>query len=267
MMEIPRLYDIPLWVNALAFLLLLSLAVEAGYRTGLRQRLANESAERTTRGDVTLSAMLALLGLMLAFTYAFTLSRADARKQAIVEEANTIGTAFLKADFLAEPGRGALRAGLLDYAGTRIITAEQVKDAASRRVTLARMAEAQSRLWPALEQALRGKPLGPYEASMMQAVTEVLDAQTRRNMAGFDRMPPVVTLLLLAIAALSLAVAGHNAGLRGGISRPRMAGFVLILSFLMLVILDFDRPQTGFIRLSNAPLSSAVEDMARVLQN
>ena len=102
---------------------------------------------------------------------------------------------------------------------------------------------------------------------MMQAITEVLDAQTQRLAAAFDRMPPVVTLLLLAIAALSLAVAGHNAGLRGNISRPRMSGFVLILSFLMVVILDFDRPQMGFIQLSNAPLISTVEEMARVLQN
>jgi hypothetical protein len=266
-MEIPGLYDIPLWVDALAFVVLLSIAVEAGYRTGLRQRRANESAEKTTRGDVTLGAMLALLGLMLAFTYAFTLSRADARKQAIVEEANAIGTAFLKADFLPESGRGVLQEGLLDFARARIITQEQVKDHASRDATLARMAEAQSRLWPALEQALRGKPLGPYETAMMQAVTEVLDAQTRRTTAAFDRMPPVVTLLLLAIAALALAVAGHNTGLKGSISRPRTAGFVLILSFLMLVILDFDRPQAGFIRLNNAPLLSVVEDMAGALRN
>jgi len=72
-MEMPGLYDIPLWVDALAFVLLLSVAVEAGYRIGLRQRRASDSAEKATRGDVTLSAMLALLGLMLAFTYAFTL--------------------------------------------------------------------------------------------------------------------------------------------------------------------------------------------------
>lgn len=266
-MEIPGLYDIPLWIDALAFVLLLSVAVEAGYRIGLRQRRASDAAEQATRGDVTLSAMLALLGLMLAFTYAFTLSRADARKQAIVEEANAIGTAFLKADFLAEPSRGALREGLLDYARTRIITEEQVKDSESRRAMLARMAEAQSKLWPALEQALRDRTLGAYEASMMQAVTEVLDAQTRRNTAAFDRMPPVVTLLLLAIAALSLLVAGHNAGLKGSISRLRMAEFVLMLAFLMLVILDFDRPQSGFIRLSNAPLISAVEDMQRALKH
>jgi hypothetical protein len=254
-------------VDALVFVLLLAIAAEGGFRVGRRQRRASESAEKATRGDVTLSSMLALLGLVLAFTYAFTLSRADARKQAIVEEANAIGTVFLKADFLAEPGRGELRERLLDFARARIVTQGHVMDQEAREATLARMAEAQSRLWPALEGTLRDKSLGPYETSMMQAVTEVLDAQGRRTMASFDRLPPVVTLLLLAIAALALAVAGHNAGLRGSINRPRMAGLVLILSFLMLVILDFDRPQTGFIRLSNAPLLSVVGEMERVLEN
>jgi hypothetical protein len=96
-------------VDALAFVLLLSGAVERGYRVGLGQRRASESDEKTTR--------------------------ADARKQAIVEEANAIGVAFLKADFLAEPARGELREGLLGVARTRIVTEEQVKDSASRRVS------------------------------------------------------------------------------------------------------------------------------------
>lgn len=262
-MHMPSLYDIPLWLDALLFVVLLSVAVAAGYRAGLRQLRASASAEKATRGDVTLTSMLALLGLMLAFTYAFTLSRADARKDAIVEETNAIGTAFLKAGFLPEPGRGELRRKLLELARTQVLYHEQIKDRESRQATLARMAEAQDAIWPTLEQALRGRDLGAFEVAMLQAVTDVLDAQTRRNAAAFDRMPPVVSLLLLAIAALSLAVAGQNAGLKGGISRMRMAGFVLILSLLMLVILDFDRPHAGLIRLSNAPLVALIADMQR----
>ncbi len=114
-MEIAWAYDIPLWLSAVVFVVVQSLALEAGFRAGLRQRRTTASAEKTTRGDVTLSSMLALLGLMLAFTYAFTLSRADGRKDAILEEANAMGTAFLKAEFLTEPGRSDLRMRLLDY--------------------------------------------------------------------------------------------------------------------------------------------------------
>jgi hypothetical protein len=66
--------------------------------------------------DIAMGSMFALLGLIMAFTYAFTVSRADHRKQAIVNEANTIGTAFLRVELASEPGRSELRRLLLDYA-------------------------------------------------------------------------------------------------------------------------------------------------------
>ncbi len=265
---IPWLYDFPLWLNALTFVAVLLLAVELGYRGGLRQRrLLNKTAEKRTRGDVTLSSLLALLGLMLAFTYAFTLSRSDTRQRAVVEEANALGTAFLKADFLPEPGRSELQQRLLDHARARIVTADLVKDRASRQATLARMKEVQSQLWPALEQAIGDSQLGAYEMSMIGSVTGVLDADTRRLAAGVDRLPGVVSLLLLAIAALSVGVAGNNAGLSGQINRWRMFGFVLILVFLMVMILDFDLPQTGFVRLYDLPIHRVVADMESALSS
>jgi hypothetical protein len=264
---IPWLYDIPLWVVAILFAIVLFLALESGFRIGLRQRRATGSPEKKVRGDVTLSSMLALLGLMLAFTYAFTLSRADARKSAVVDEANVIGTAFFKAGFLSEPGRSELRARLLDYARTRVITSKTTRDQKARKALIDRALEAQSQIWPALERALEGKTLGPYETSMVQAINEVLDAQTRRITVAFDRIPPSVSILLLAIAAFSLAVAGSNAGLTGRFNRWRMSGFVIILTALMLLILDFDQPQTGFIRLNNSPIIALIDEMEKASQN
>jgi len=266
-LDIPWLYDIPLWVVAILFAVVLFLALESGFRIGLRQRHASKSSEKNTRGDVTLNSMLALLGLILAFTYAFTLSRADARKNAIVDEANVIGTAFFRADFLADPGRSDLRARLLDYARTRVITYETTRDQKAREALIDHTLEAQSQIWPALERALQGKTLGPYETSMIQAINEVLDAQTRRITVAFDRMPPIVSILLLAIAAISLAVAGSNAGLAGRFNRWRMSGFVMILTALMLVILDFDQPQAGLIRLNNSPIIVLVEEMEKTSAN
>jgi hypothetical protein len=77
----------------------------------------------------------------------------------------------------------------------------------------------------------------------------------------------VVSVLLLLIAALSLAVAAHNARLSGRMNRWRMSGFALISAALMLVILDFDRPQVGFIMLNETPLSALVKDFENALAN
>lgn len=266
-MDIPWLYDIPLWVVAILFTAVLYFALESGFRLGLRQRHAKQSSEKDTRRDVTLTSMLALLGLVLAFTYAFTLSRADARKLALVDEVNAIGTAFYRADFLADPGRSELRARLLDYARTRVITYENTRDHQARETLIDRGLEAQAQIWPALRRALQDKTLGPYETSMMQAINDVMDAQTRRITVAFDRMPTAVSILLLAIAAFSLAVAGNNAGLAGRINRLRMSIFVVILVALMLAILDFDQPQTGFIRLSNSSIIALIEEMKQASTN
>jgi hypothetical protein len=263
--EIPWLYEVRLWADAVLFLVILFVAVEIGFRFGLRRHHAERSAEKSTRGDVTLGSMLALLGLMLAFTYAFTLSRADARKQSVVEEANAIGTAFLKADLLPEPGKSEIRDRLLDYARTRVITHEMVKDPSAREQFIGRTMAAQAQLWPATKRALEGNTLGPYESSMVQAVNDVLDAHTRRVTAALDHMPEVVSALLLLIAAVSLAVAAHNAGLSGRMNRWRIGGFTLMLAGLMLVILDFDRPQVGFIMLDETPLSALVKDLEAAL--
>ena len=100
---------------------------------------------------------------------------------------------------------------------------------------------------------------------MVQAVNDVLDAHTRRLTAALDHMPEVVSVLLLLIAAVSLAVAAHNAGLTGRMNRWRMGGFTLILAALMLVILDFDRPQVGLIMLDETPLSALVKDLEHAL--
>ena len=74
------LYEIPLWLVMVLLLLVLLASMEAGLRSGVRKHRVSPEAERGARGDATLTPVLALLGLMLAFTYAFSLSRADKRK-------------------------------------------------------------------------------------------------------------------------------------------------------------------------------------------
>jgi hypothetical protein len=243
----------------------LFLAVESGYRVGLRHRGSNGDDKTKTRGDVTLGSLLALLGLMLAFTYAFSLSRADMRKQAVVEEANAIGTAFLRADLAAEPGRSVLRALLLDYARTRVVTADMVSTHEKLTEVIVRSEKAQAAIWPATKRLVQEGAPDPIQASIVLAINDVLDAHTRRVAVVFDRLPGVVLGLLVLIAAASLAVAGHNAGLNGYMSRWRMSAFAFVLAALMLVIVDFDQGKRGMIQISDQPIEAIVREMEDTL--
>jgi hypothetical protein len=265
MLDMRLLYELPIWVDGTLFLLLLLLAVESGFHMGLRRHRASGGTQKTEGSNVTLGAMLALLGLMLAFTYAFSLSRADMRKQAIVDDANAIGTAFLRADLGAEPGRSELRKGLLEYAQTRLISEELYGEAL--REAIDRSLQAQARLWPATKRALHSDVPGPIQASIVQSVNEVLDTHAIRVMSRYDRIPAAVFLLLMVTAAASLAVAAHNAGLNGNMNRWGMNTFALVLAAMMVVIVDFDRGKHGLIRVSNQALEAVVQDMQAELVN
>ena len=98
----------------------MAIALEFGFRVGLKRREHWKDAD-SGGGAVVLTSMFAVMGLVLAFTYASGVSRFDARKDAVIKEANALGTAFHRADLVAEPGRSELKMVLLDYARTRII--------------------------------------------------------------------------------------------------------------------------------------------------
>lgn len=259
-MRIPFLYELPTWVTGAFFVVILLAALEAGYRIGLRRRDLWKDAD-TGGGQVVLTSMFALLGLILAFTYAFTVSRHEARKQVVIAEANALGTAFLRAGLVAEPGRSELKKALLDYARTRTIAPGIELTDARIRELIQRSLQAQAKLWPATERIIQIKPPGPIEASLVAAINEVIDIHTTRMVAVYDRLPQVVLWMQLFIAVASLAVAGFNAGLSGRMSRWRMTALTLVLTAVIIVIIDFDMPQSGFIRVSHEALVTVIRDM------
>lgn len=263
--EISLFYRLPLWLNGVLILTIFLVAIEVGRRSALRVSQRNKNAVEAARADMTVGALLALLGLLLAFTYAFGLSRYDQRKEAIISEANALGTAFLRADFLPEPGRSAVRRRLLEYARTRLISAEMVGTKEKLARTLERTLKAQEQIWPALAKALQAGVKGPVEVAVIGAINTVLDVHTKRVVAAFDNIPAVVLVLLVLVSAFSLASTAHNAALQGNTSTWRRGAFAVILAALILLIIDFDMPQRGFIRVPTVSMSILIDDMEAAL--
>ena len=258
--EIAILYALPLWVGGLVFTLTLLIALEAGYRMGLRHRATWKDAD-SGGGNIVLSSMFALLGLVLAFTYASGVSRHDARKQAVSTEVNALGTAFQWADIVVEPGRTELKNALLDYARTRLFHPGSLKSIEERKAAVATTLEQQSRIWPATKRVVAQDNPVPMEAALVAAINAVLDAHSIRLAAVLDTLPKVVMWMLLFVASASLSVAGYNAGIQGRMSRWRMSALTLVLAALMLVVLDFDRPLAGMITVKQQGIASVISQM------
>lgn len=264
------LYYAPISLIALSLVVALLLAAEFGFRIGLRRRrtLGDTDAE-IGGGGVVVSSMLALLALILAFTYSSAVSRHEARKEAIVMEANALGTAFLRTDILHEPGRSELKRVLHDYALTRIpprdyqegrvFTLEERLDGI--RATFAM----QAKIWPVTRRYALAEAPNPGEVALITAINDVIDMHTVRITVLFDKLPEIVLWMLASIAASSLAVTGFIAGIHGRMSRWRMSIFATVLAAVMVVILDYDRPGTGMVLTDRTSLYVLIEDMERDL--
>ena len=125
--------------------------------------------------------------------------------------------------------------------------------------------EAQAALWPMVERIVISRPAGAIEATLVVAVNEVIDRDTIRVAASVNRLPPPIMWMLFVIGAISVGVAGFNAGFSGFISRLRMSAMTLSLAGVMVIIIDFDRPRRGWIRVNQDPLVTQVAEMEAVM--
>jgi hypothetical protein len=261
-------YQIPLWVVFFLFLTLLLTPMEVGFRLGRRWKRLHPFPEGETRSDITLNGMLTLLALMLAFTYSFCVSRADLRKTAILTEVNALGTAFLRADLLPEPGRSDVRQRLYEYAVSRYVEPGSITTLEEMEKVVARSEEIQSRIWPATKAAIRqdGAITNPERALLVSAINDVLDSHTSRMAVIYDRLPTSVLILLLLIAGTSLAVGAFHSSSNGHEIRWRMGLFACIVASLMYLILDYDMMMRGFIQVDHSSLVELIDEMKAALK-
>lgn len=261
-------YDYSLWANALVISCLLILALEFGYRVGLHRRRQVRDAD-IGGGSIVSTSLFALLGLILAFTYSSAVQRHEQRKQSVVAEANALGTAYLRADILAEPARSDLKQAIYRYALTRAPDdwrqpGESWDELRYRNI--AESIEAQRHIWPIARKAIDAEERLPIASSLLSAINELLDSHIVRISALVDTLPAMVLGMLQAITMASLAVAGFMAGIHGRLSRWRLLLFALVLAGMIIVILDYDRPHSGLISINEISLQATIADMQSDLE-
>ena len=254
----------PLWGIVLLLVVVLPCSAFAGYLFGrslYRARRYDLSPPKSLPGETTLGATLALLGLMIAFVFGFAINWGDRRVVAVTEEAAALGTAFLRADYVAEPGRSELRGIIFEYARTRAPADGGPTSPNEVAETVRETMIAQAKLWPATIRATGGDTSDPVKIYVAGGVTDVLDAHTRRIAALSEPIPVVTKLMMLGAAMGALFLVGNNSALRGRTLTWRTFVFAALLAIVMLVILDIEQPHEGLIRLNEDALRVAIAEM------
>jgi hypothetical protein len=264
--------SIPVFRLAVVVLILaifLPLAPVLGFIVGSARRrriiAAGEGVEAAD-GEATTASFLALLGLLLAFTFGNALTASESIKGAIVSEAAALGTAFLRADYLPEPGKTQLQTALLDYAKTRAIpVGEKLDTQAKAQAFIGRSLELQSRIWPLTLGATRDPVPEPIKTFVAGAVNDALDAHLYRMATLSLPISGYAQLMLFASALAALVLMGNRLGLLGKRLSWRTFLFVVFLGLIMYTIVDLRRGFDGLIRVDGSLMDATILDMERAL--
>ena len=259
----------PLWVIVLILAVVLPLSAVAGHYNGTayrRRRMAEGKDIDLVAGETTLGAILALLGLLLGFTFANALSLSQARKSVLYEESAALGTAFLRADYLAEPGRTDLQKALYEYAQTRFVPRRSELPPTMREVDVIEISlRAQAAIWPATLAATGGDTPDPIRTFVAGAVNEVLDAHLDRMATVSHPVSLFTHAMLLASAATALFLLGNRAGALGRDLTWQTFVLSAFLFAVMATIVDTQRASQGLIVLEETALRATLFEMEAAL--
>lgn len=226
------------------------IAVELGYHLG-KSKHARWGGPQQSQVSSIMGACLALLAFFLAFAFNMANSRFDTRKQLVLEEANAIGTTYLRAKLLPEPHRTNFERLLREYVEVRAAVAAHKSDLRYIQEIIARSEEIHHRLWSHAVSLAEQNDASIVTGVFVESLNNVIDLHAKRVTAGLrNRTPMSIWVTLYSVGFLSMALIGYHAGLTG--SRSFVANFVLILTFsaVLLLITDLERPGQKFFRVS-----------------
>jgi hypothetical protein len=250
MIRIGPLDYLSLWGVFVLTAALLFLATELGYLLGIRKRRRAEDAAKAPLGEVV-AAMLGLLALLLAFTFNMAATRFDTRRGLVLDEANAIGTTWLRAGFLSEPHRSEARKLLREYLEIRLtaIQSGQFDEA------ILRSEELQQQLWAHAIDAGQQQPNSVTTGLFVLSLNELIDLHAARVMRGArTRVPVPIWAALYFVGFLSMGAIGYHGGIIG--VRRSLSVLLPILTFagVLLLIADLDRPREGLFKVSQQSL-------------
>ena len=228
------------------------LFLDIGRRIGARRRAQDPEGAGAGTGAVD-GAVFALLGLLVAFTFSGAAARFDTRRALIVEEANAIGTAYLRLDVVPASAQPALRDLFRRYVDSRLETYRKFRklsDLDAAKAELAQSAKLQADIWNQAVAAGRLEGAPPAAAMLLlPALNQMIDITTTRTMAGQIHPPMVIFLMLFGLALAGALLAGY--GMAGGKSRDwlHMLAFAAVLALAIYVIIDIEYPRLGLIRV------------------
>jgi hypothetical protein len=244
----------PTWAISLVALFLMALAAGGGILLRIQQNrrdaLSGDEVDEQFEGYIV-SAVLGLLALLMGFTFSMAVDRFDARRLLVLEEANAIGTTYLRTQLMEEPHRTRISRLLVAYTDNRLELAKATSPQQGRPLLLTND-RLVTELWVATVAAWPTLRDYDFSSAYVESMNTVIDLDASRKAARLVRVPPVIFVVLFIYMFVTAGVMGYV--LHG--DRGRAAGgFMLVLLVLALaLIFDIDRPMRGGVTEGQGPM-------------
>ncbi|MFH0729069.1 MAG: hypothetical protein V2B19_22360 [Pseudomonadota bacterium] len=234
---------------------------EIGFR--LKNRRITGPSDSIEKADIALiiGAVLTLLALLLGFTYAMSESRFEARRQLAIDEANAIGTTYLRAKTLPEPRSSEIQELLRRY------TALQIEKIDNKADELAQVRDRDNRakklhglIW-AHAIVLARENASPITALFLQTLNEMIDLHTKRLAAYQNRVPVPIYTVLFIVSAITLWLVGFYFGSHRQRALVLTTLLAILVASVMWLIMDLDQPVRGSIQTSKQSLFDLHQDL------
>jgi len=245
------IYETAAEVLVTILLVLMLVCIYAGWKVGLKRMKTNAEREGSAMGT-TISAMLGLLAFLLAFTFGMSASRYDTRRENIVDEANAIGTAILRADLYPEEERTAFRNDFHHYLEARIRYFEVGQDIVEAEKAKSEADTYGTQLWARAAKLSHQPDRYAATLQMIPALNDMLDISTTRLMAELARVPDSIVTMLFVLSLATAFYLGYSSAGKERLDWFVAVGFCVLTSVVVYITLDLDRPRRGLIRLNTS---------------
>ena len=248
----------PLWAVYVVTVVLALVFAEIGFRLALWLQRRDPDSGTTPISGTVVGGMLGLMAFLLAFCIGIVINQHNGRKAMVVEEANAVGTAYLRAGFLGESDRDLSRNLLREYVEIRLAVAA---DESVLESTLTRSEEIHGELWSIVEDNVHQGQDSDIMALLVASINDVIDVHSLRLAAVALRLPELLWLVLYAATMLSFLLVGISSGADGKRDPLAILLFALALVAVLMIIVDLDRPQQGVLTVSQTALSDLLRQM------
>ena len=205
---------------------------------------------------------LALLSLLLAFSFGMSLNKHDNRRDMVLADANSIGDFYTCVSVLNEPPRSELIQLIREYVELRLKIGDSSHPEAELRVALPRFQTMQIQMRELVSEAMK-KEDPTLGATLLSSLNRVQNSQSARLAAVKDRLPPEIIVLLFVSAIVSTILVGREQGIAARVELGGTLGFILVVVLTISVILDLNQPARGLVSVSQEPIRELIGRIAK----